>query len=287
MNRTIVRRDSLSMIVLAAPFMALLVVFAYGPVLIAAWQGFGPAAGSLPATPIVDLLSRSDVIASTTRTVAFLFVKIALNVVIGLAFALALWGETPLKRFARSLVLLPTFISIVVLGVVVIFLFDREVGLANLVLSTMGFERQNWLLQSNSAQVILFGFSIWRDQGIVMFIFLAGLSAVPPQVLEAAAVDGAGTVRSFFTITLPLMIRSTGFAMIFSLYAGAQFIAPILQITKGGPQASTSVIPYLIYQEAFEYFDYQSASALSLMFIVVVLVMAAAIGWLARPKWSY
>jgi len=281
------RAEGAAKAALAAPFFMLLLLFAYGPIGVAAWQGFGPAGAGLPPMPIEATLSRPDVLSATLLTVGFLVIKIAVNVGLGLLLALALWGDGRLKRIARFALLLPTLISVVILGVVVIFLFDREVGLANLLVTAFGIERQSWLLQPASTQWIITGFSIWRDQGLIVFVFLAGLAAVPQQVLEAAAIDGATRLQSLLLVTLPLLVRSTGFATIFSLYMGAQFIAPILQITQGGPRGATTLMPFLIYQEAFEYFDYRSASALSLFFILVVLAVAGLVGWLTRPRWSY
>jgi ABC-type sugar transport system permease subunit len=287
MNRTSIGSETVARIMLATPFLLLMVVFTYLPVGIAGWQGFGPSTSPLNSASLGELLGRKDVIDSILRTVAFLCVKVPVNVALGLLLALALSAETPTARLARSLLLLPTLVSVVVLGVVVLFLFDREVGLVNLIIASLGGKRENWLLEPLLTQALLTGFSIWRDQGLIMFIFLAGLRSIPPQLYEAAAIDGASSLNVFFTITLPLLIRSTGFAIIFALYMGAQFIAPILQITKGGPQSSTTTLPFLVYEEAFEFFDYRAASALSLLFIVVVLGAAIVIGWLTRPKWTH
>ena len=287
MKRFSIGSEAIARMALAAPFLVLMIIFTYLPVGIAGWQGFGPPTSPLNSASLGELLTRRDVIDSILRTIAFLCVKVPVNVVLGIVLALAFSAETTMARLARSLLLLPTLVSVVVLGVVVLFLFDREVGLVNLVIASLGGQRESWLLEPPLTQALLTGFSIWRDQGLIMFIFLAGLRSIPPQLYEAAAIDGASGLNVLFSVTLPLLIRSSGFAVVFAIYMGAQFIAPILQITRGGPQASTTTLPFLVYEEAFEFFDYRAASALSLLFIIVVLAAAVGIGWLTRPKWTY
>lgn len=213
--------------------------------------------------------------------------KVPLQVGFGLAAALLLERSTRLNNVARALIVSPMFLGLPVTTFLFAYMFDLNVGIANAALQSLGLPRVGWLNQSVPAQWLVLGLSIWRDVGLTMLVFLAGLTAIPREIASAAKLDGAGPVALFVTMTLPLLGRSFQFAVVLATLASFQLLVPVLMLTKGGPSGATDLASFQIYETAFTYFDLGRASAMSLL---VVLGLFAVIGlqlrWL-RVKWTY
>lgn len=214
-------------------------------------------------------------------------VKVPLQIACGLGAALLLQGATRLNAIARAVIISPMFLGLPVTTFLFAYIFDFNVGFANALLGGFGVPRVGWLISPYPAQWMIVSLSIWRDLGLTMLVFLAGLSGLPADVMAAAKLDGAGPFVLFRTMTWPLLARSVQFAVVLLTLASLQMLAPVLMLTHGGPSGATDLASYQIYEAAFSFFDLGRASAMSLFVVGGLFVLVALeLRWLRAP-WTY
>jgi multiple sugar transport system permease protein len=127
--------------------------------------------------------------------------------------------------------------------------------------------------------------SLWKNLGFNMVIFLAGLQAIPRDLIEAAALDGAGSWRSFRSIVLPLLVPATIYVALTSIVSSFQVFAQVYVMTNGGPNNATTTIVHQIYRTAFVHLEMGYASAMALvLFVVLVIASLANLRQLARNR---
>lgn len=275
------------------PTLALVLVYKYGPILSAvqtATHDFNVAGvdlGSVGMDNFGQVLADPTFRESLGLTVLFAAVKVPLTLALGLGLALLLNRNSRVNALVRSGILIPAITPIVVVGLIFLFVFDKEIGIANALGSGLGLDRIGWLTEERPAQLVVLFVSMWRDAGFVMLVYLAGLGGIPESILEAARVDGCRPGQLTRRMVIPLLQRSTQFATTFATIAAFQFFAPIFVMTKGGPQGATNVAPYQIYQTAFTFFDWGNANAMSLILVVCILVVTAVELTLLRTRWEY
>jgi multiple sugar transport system permease protein len=192
---------------------------------------------------------------------------------LGLALALnrALRGRTGL----RAAYFLPVVTSWVVVALVWKWLLNPNGGLVNTVLGWLHLPQPGWWTDPTWALPSVVLASAWKDLGFVMVILLAGLQAVPGDVLEAATVDGANAWQRFWRVTFPLLTPSTFFVVVISLINGFQVFDQVYVMTGGGPGDSSEVVVGRIYDLTFRYGRGGEASALSWLLFAVILVITA------------
>ena len=176
----------------------------------------------------------------------------------------------------RVIFFLPYVVSIVAAGLVWRWMFDTEHGLANALIAIAGGDAPDWLGHPLLAMLVIALMCIWRWSGYFMLIFLAGLQNVPPELYEAAAVDGASRLSVFLRITLPLMKRPLLFALIVMLIRAQNVFQEVYVMTGGGPADGTVTVAFQIWRTAFKYFLIGRGAALSYLLFMVVLLVAAA-----------
>ena len=193
----------------------------------------------------------------------------------GLGLALALNQKLPGRSFFRAAYFLPVVTSWVVVALVWKWLLNPTNGLVNTLLGTVGLPQPGWWTDPNWALPAVILSSAWKDLGFVMVILLAGLQAIPQDVLEAAWADGANGWQRFWRITLPLLSPSTFFVIVISLINGFQVFDQVYVMTGGGPSGSSQVVVGQIYDLTFRYGRAGEASALSWILFAVILLITA------------
>ena len=191
--------------------------------------------------------------------------------VLSLGLALLVNQRLAFTGVFRSLYFLPFMFSLVVTSVVWTFMFDQRAGIFNVVLGKFGIESQSWLGNAKLAPWALIIVTLWQALGYSMIIFLAGLQDIPRDYYEAATIDGAGALRRFRTITLPLLKPTSVFVLVISIIGAIQLFDPIYVMTQGGPFNATQTAVYYMYQNAFQYFRFGYASALAVVLFVILL----------------
>lgn len=179
---------------------------------------------------------------------------------------------------------MPVISSWVAVSVIWITLLDPSVGIINYVLKLIGLPSVNWLGDPRSAMPSLVMITIWKSAGFNMVIWLAGLQAVPRELQEAAAIDGASSLQVFRYVTLPLLAPTTFFLAITGVIGSFQVFSPVYVITKGGPLDSTDVVVFRIFQRAFAEFKMGYASAQAWILFVVIFVLTLIQFWYMRRR---
>lgn len=193
----------------------------------------------------------------------------------GLALALALNQRLRGRTFFRATYFLPVVTSWVVVALVWKWMLNPSNGLVNQVLGTFGLPQPGWWTDPTWALPSIILSSAWKDLGFVMVILLAGLQAIPAELLEAAEVDGANAWQRFWRITLPLLSPSTFFVVVISLINGFQVFDQIYVMTAGGPAGSSQGVVGQIFDLTFRYGRAGEASALSWILFVLILIFTA------------
>jgi multiple sugar transport system permease protein len=175
----------------------------------------------------------------------------------------------------RTILFLPLAVSAVVMAVVWRFVFDTNNGLLNIMLSWIGIGPVPWLVDPTWAMVSLCLVSIWQSVPFATVILLAAMQGVPEDLYEAAKIDGAGEIRRFFSITLPLIRSASSFVVVVSIIHSFQAFDLVYVLTggHGGPESATYVFGIMLFQNAFAFFDVGYASALAWVMFAILLVI--------------
>ena len=221
----------------------------------------------------IELLGDPETRAAFGHTLFFIAGYLPLVYAGGLALALLLNRAMPARSLLRGIYFLPVITSWVVVALMWKWLLNPASGIVNWALGVSGVSGPGWWTDPAWAMLSIILASAWKDLGFVMVILLAGLQAIPREYQEAAMVDGAGAVRRFRHITLPLLSPSTFFVVVISLINGFQVFDQVQIMTGGGPGGATQVVVSQIYDLTFRYGRAGAASALSwLLFALVLLV---------------
>ena len=177
--------------------------------------------------------------------------------------------------------------SVSVLGIIGIRIWDTQLGIINYFLAEIGLTRVSWLGNANIVIPALSVTTVWWTFGFPMLVFIAGLHAIPEALYEAAKIDGANTLRSFRHITLPLIMPTMLFVVVTQFISHMQVFAQPYIITGGGPgNASRSAVQYL-YETAWKFFRFGYASAISVVLAVIMVIIAALLFSLMRKRTEY
>lgn len=194
-------------------------------------------------------------------------------------FALAL--ATAIDRLAgkgekifQSFFFIPAITSMSIVAIGWRFILDPNVGIIFGFLRKFGIAPVSLLQDITRTMPTIIMISLWKSVGFNMVILLAGLKNIPDVYYEAASIDGAGGLRSFFSITLPNLLPSLSFVLVTNLISSFQVFDQIYVMTKGGPLFSTEVLVYFIYYNGFNLFRMGYASALSCLLFLMILVVS-------------
>jgi multiple sugar transport system permease protein len=194
----------------------------------------------------------------------------------GLLLALLVQPKLRGVRVFRTIFYLPTVLSGVAFVVVWLWMLNPTAGLINTMLAQVGVTGPRWLLDPRWALTALLLMSFW-GWGRTMVIFLAGLQAIPDEIYEAAAMDGAGNLRRFVYMTLPLLTPTIFFVLILSIISTFQTFTSAFVATDGGPLDATLFFVLYLYKQAFEFRHMGYAAALAWVLFVIVLALTLVI----------
>ena len=174
--------------------------------------------------------------------------------------------------FFKSLFFIPAITSMAIIAIIFRFLLDGDIGYVSIMLRRMGFNLPDFLRDPSTAMGAVVLTSAWRWIGFYMVIFLSGFNSIPDSLYEAAEIDGAGKLRQFFSISIPLLMPTISFALITNLINSFQVFDPVYVMTKGGPMFSTEVLVYYVYYMGFNVFDMGYASSMAFILFVIILL---------------
>lgn len=240
------------------------------------WNGLDPAR-YVGLRNFARILEDSDILLALWHNVVYALGTVVGKVVISLFLAVLLNQALRGRAFYRTALFMPVIMSFVVVGVLWSWMYNVEQGLLNQLFSVLGLEflRQNWLGDPKTAMLSLILVDIWKWYGFHMVIFLAGLQTIPEDLYEAAMVDGASRFRQFWSITLPLLKPVTLINVTLSLMGGFNVFDIPFIMTEGGPAKATLVAALHIYIRGFKFYKFGYASALSIVLLALVSLIAA------------
>ncbi len=194
---------------------------------------------------------------------------------ISLSLLLAVYADRVVKGglFYKTLLIWPYAVAPAVAGVLWLFMFSPGVGVVAYGLRAMGIE-WNHLLNSTHAMTLVVMAAVWKQISYNFLFFLAGLQSIPRSLIEAAAIDGAGPWRRFWTIVFPLLSPTTFFLLVINVvYAFFDTFAIIDSATQGGPGKDTAILVYKVYYDGFKAMDLGGSAAQSVVLMVIVIAL--------------
>lgn len=222
----------------------------------------------------LDIIRKPETLLVIKNTVQFAVELIPLNMVISLFLALLVDQKLHGIGVFRTIYYLPVLTSLVVAGIVWTALYDYRTGPFNAILAWFGVPPQQWLLNASLALHSVVLVRVWKGVGYNMMVFLAGLQAIPTELYEAAAIDGARGWQKLRYITWPMLAPTTFYIFVMSSISAFQVFGEIYTMTKGGPAGATKTLIYLIWEQAFEYTNMGYASALAIILLIFVGAIA-------------
>jgi multiple sugar transport system permease protein len=193
------------------------------------------------------------------------------GIALALIFAVLLNQNIRGRGLYRAIYFVPVVAPTVAVAILWAWIYEPEFGILNWLLGLLGIAGPKWLGSSDWAMFAIIIMSIWQGLGYNIVIFLAGLQAISPDLYEAAAIDGANSMRQFWYITLPLLSPVTFFVLVLSVIGAFQVFAAPFVMTAGGPANSTVTIVMQLYKEAFQFQRMGLASAMAyVLFIIIV-----------------
>jgi multiple sugar transport system permease protein len=271
------RKEALSFYIAIAPWLVGFLLFTAGPMLISLLASLTD--WDLLTDPLWvgldnyrDLATDPLFIQSIKVTLAYTAAYVPLDLLGGLLLALLVRPRFKGIGIFRTIFYLPTVFSGVAFVVVWLWMLNPNGGLINLALGWFGIEGPRWLLDPKYALWALVMMSFW-GWGRSMALYLGGMQSIPGELYEAAAMDGAGSFRQFFAVTLPLLSPTIFFNLVLSVIATFQSFTSAFVATNGGPLDSTLFLVLYIYRQAFEFFHMGYAAALAWVLFVIILII--------------
>ena len=220
-----------------------------------------------------------------SNTVIFTLYIVVVSTAIGLVLASMFTSRMRGSSVFKAVYFAPFITSTVAAAVVWTFLYNPRFGLFNAILQLVGLPTRGWISSSKDALTSIIIFSIWKTVGYNMVIFIAGLQNIPDSFHEAAIIDGAGGIRRFFTISIPLVAPTTVFVVMYNTILALKVFDQVFVLTAGGPAESTTVVVLQIYKQAFENYRFGYASSMAFVLFVIIIMATVAQYRLSR-RWE-
>ena len=226
-----------------------------------------------------SLFSNPDFLNSIKTTFTFVFFAISIEFVLGMGVALLLNHELKGKGFFRSMILLPMMCTNVVIGLTWRLLLNYQYGMVNYYLGRLGILPVEWLSSPDVAMGSVVLVDVWNTTSFVALMLLAGLQSLPDEPYEAAKIDGASGLQTFFYLTLPMLRPIILVVLLWRFIDTFRIFDVIYLLTAGGPARVTETVSIYVYRYGFQSFNLGIAAAASFIMLLIMLVIS---GGLAR-----
>jgi raffinose/stachyose/melibiose transport system permease protein len=212
-----------------------------------------------------DIQVRSAISTTLIIAAALVVTKVSL----GFLLALAVDSHLKTRNFLRLAFFVPVVLTPIIVSYLWKYIFSNN-GTLNTLLNAVGLDGLRWLGDPILALVSVIIVTAWQSLGLYMIIFIAGLQAIPPEINEAAMIDGAGLGRRIWSVTLPLLGPSITVCVVIALIQGLRFFDQIYALTHGGPGYSTETLSTMIYRISFQFGEFSYGAAVALVFAIIV-----------------
>lgn len=227
------------------------------------------------------IISDQKLLTSLEFTLIFTIVSMIFHVILGVGLALLLNVEFKGRKFLRTIVLIPWALPMIVVGIAGKWAFNDTYGIVNDLIRRLVTDYHfDWLVYSSSARIAVILVDLWKDVPFFAIVILAALQFINKELYEAAQIDGAGSVKSFFYITLPLIMKPILTVGIFFTMWRLSSFDIVYAMTSGGPGDSTTLLAYRIRMEAFTNLNLGYASAIAMLLFVLMIITSSVILWI-------
>ncbi len=265
---------------LALPAIVLTIAFVILPVIAVIFLGFTDFQLGMGKFRFVGFENYAHLLKDRTfqkslwNTAVYTVIVAPISMVLGLAVALLIESETAARSFFRTAYFLPVASLIVAMATVWQYLFHPTIGPINALLALVGIPGPNWLGGSATVLYSLSIIGVWQSVGFNMVLFLAGLTAIPRELYAAAEVDGAKSAFDRFRlVTWPMLGPTTLFVTTISITNAVKVFDTVKTLTDGGPNHASEVLLFTIYQEGFVYLRVGYASAMTVVFLAILVAL--------------
>ena len=279
MEKRVVFRSAWLPYALVAPQIAITIVFFFWPAVQAGWYSFQLQDAFGERTQFVGLANFSALLHDANYLYSFKITAFFSLMVAGSGLAISLLLATMANRVIRgalayrTLLIWPYAVASAVAGVLWLFLFAPSIGIITFALRSLGIQWA-WVLQGDQAMLLVVIAATWKQISYNFLFFLAGLQSIPKSLLEAAAIDGAGPGRRFWTIVFPLLSPTAFFLLVVNIvYAFFDTFGVIDATTQGGPAGATQILVYKVYYDGVKAADLGGSSAQSVILMAIVIAL--------------
>jgi multiple sugar transport system permease protein len=273
------------------PALVLFVIFFVSPLVLTVWISLNnwPLLGAhswVGFANFGEVLGDPQFWRATGFTLEFALLVVPILFVVGLVLALLLSASNVATAVIRTVIFLPVSLGFAAASYLWLSLLDPNVGTANQLLADVGIipHRIDWFDTGLKALLVVVAITVWKFAGFSMVGFINGLNSIPKELEEAASIDGAGPIRVFFSIKLPLLRQTTAFVLTFLIVTAFLTFDQFYILTAGGPQNSTITVVYWIYNTSFIRENLGTGSAMSLIFLVMLAAVTGLQLFLLRQR---
>ena len=279
MDKRVFFRSAWLPYLLVAPQLAITIVFFFWPASQAVWYSFQLQDAFGLRTQFVGLQNFRTLFGDPNYLASFRTTAVFSVAVAGIGIALSLLLAVMADRVVRgamaykTLLIWPYAVAAAVAGVLYAFMFAPSIGIVTFMLRSFGIH-WNWVIDGNQAMLLVIMAAVWNQISYNFLFFLAGLQSIPKSLIEAAAIDGAGPARRFWTIVFPLLSPTAFFLLVVNVvYAFFGTFGIIDAITQGGPAQSTQILVYKVYHDGVKAADLGGSSAQSVILMAIVIAL--------------
>lgn len=271
------KKRRIQMNLLYLPALAVVLLFVLYPLLRSiyvsffTWNGYSPNMKFVGFQNYQGFFEDDNFKTSFLNTMLYGFGSTILQNILGLAFALFLNTKFAGHKAVRTIIYLPVMISGLIMGYIMYFVV-RNHGALNEILSWIGWNGMDWMGNGNVGKLVILIVNSWQYCGYCMVIYMAGLQGISRQYYEAAAIDGAGTWKSFRYITLPLLVPAMSSAVVINLIGGLKLYDVVVSLSDGGPNYATSSLSYYINNRYFAAEQAGYASAVGVIMFLFIMI---------------
>lgn len=274
-----------------SPMVIGFVVLLLGPLLLALYMSFTdwPLLGEAEFVGLENyraIFQDTEFWTVVGNTFTFSAGLVPLNIGLALGLALLLVRKLPGIGIFRTAIFVPVMTSLIVWAIVWKYLFATDTGFINQVLQMFGITGPSWLYNPKLAMPVVIVTSVLKNVGLNMVLFIAALQQVPVHLYEAARIDGASRTRQLFQITIPMISPTVFLTTLLTIIGSLKVFGQIYVMTQGGPDNSTKVLVYYIWERAFKNFEFGYASALAFVLFFIILVFTL-LQWQFRKRWVF
>lgn len=273
---TVQRKRTIEGYLFISPWLIGFVILTLGPIVVSLLMSFTDwdvvtSPSWIGFSNYTNLVSDELFVKALVNTLYYTVFSVPLGMLGALLLALLLNQKVKGTYIFRTIYYLPSVTSGVAVALLWRWIFNPEFGIANNILTKLNLPAVGWLSDPKWAMPALIIMSLWSVGG-GMLIYLAGLQGIPRELYEAAEIDGASSMRKFWSVTLPLLTPTIFFNMVMSVIGSFQVFTQAYVMTGGGPANSTLFYVLYLYRNAFEWFKMGYASALAWVLFIIILI---------------